>query len=72
MLSVKDLNGHLCDSPDTIKTAFMDYYLQLLGSPAITSAKINVDVMKLGNVITPQQALALSSPFTREDVRKNV
>ncbi|XP_074267060.1 uncharacterized protein LOC141590362 [Silene latifolia] len=65
---VKDVNNHLCSTPETIQKAFEEYYETMLGSSKSVKP-LNKRIVKFGNCLTPEHCSLLIAPVTGEEVR---
>ncbi|XP_074314348.1 uncharacterized protein LOC141649561 [Silene latifolia] len=65
---VEDMNGKVCDTPEQIQKAFIEYYHNLLGSSKETK-KIHKRIISLGPVCTADQWNCLRKPVSGEEIK---
>ncbi|XP_074299117.1 uncharacterized protein LOC141630147 [Silene latifolia] len=69
VLSIQDMRGVTHTDPDVIEPAFVEYYIQLLG----TSKKVNtihVPVVKMGRTLTGEHVTGLLRPVSESEVKE--
>lgn len=63
VLAIQDSKGTWRNSPEAVQKAFEDYYIELLGSDNATRTKLNDEVLKMGNILSDQQASYLNLEY---------
>ncbi|XP_074271380.1 uncharacterized protein LOC141595316 [Silene latifolia] len=71
VIMIEDMNGMLCDTPDQVKTAFLEYYQHLLGSSQ-TTKKIHRKIIDQGPKCNEDQYAVLLRPVSREEVKEAI
>ncbi|XP_074318623.1 uncharacterized protein LOC141655440 [Silene latifolia] len=69
VVKIADQNGVACESTDQIQQAFLDFYIQLLGTAKDTSL-VSVSVVQQGIVCSPAHAEMLLAPVTNDEIKK--
>lgn len=57
------------DGVKLIDEIFTDYYRRLLGKQSYTRRDVNPEAIGMGAVLTIEQQIELSNPFTEKDIR---
>lgn len=62
-------NGIMVETPDEVTRAFVDYYVQLLGTPQPQKMHVSDRLVKRGMVLNESQKSMLCSPFNNSDIK---
>ncbi|XP_074264170.1 uncharacterized protein LOC141586748 [Silene latifolia] len=68
VLQIKDIKGVNHTDPDSIEKAFLDYYINLLGTNKPVK-KIHFPTIRAGNLITDQHVSILLRPVSPDEVK---
>ncbi|XP_074298606.1 uncharacterized protein LOC141629519 [Silene latifolia] len=71
VIFIEDMKGKMCDSPELVQTAFLDYYMQLLGTNQ-TTTKIHRKIIDQGQRCRDEHRPILLRPVTGEEIRAAV
>lgn len=66
---MKDDPGNWQTNPDTITSIFINYYNELLRKKEPHRRKVNLNILKNGNVLTIVHQIKLLAPFSEKDVK---
>lgn len=69
VLEITDKNGYVHETPDGINAAFEEFYKDLLGTASSHRTTVQEEIVKLGAVVTEQQAELLVMDFTDKEIR---
>ncbi|XP_060965082.1 uncharacterized protein LOC133034081 [Cannabis sativa] len=72
VFSIENESGVRVFEPEQVTEAFISYYKSLLGSKMASRKTVSNKILNRGPKVTPEQAKLLTSPFTKEDVKKVV
>ncbi|XP_074270202.1 uncharacterized protein LOC141593148 [Silene latifolia] len=68
---IEDMNGKMCDNPELVQTAFLEYYMQLLGTKQATT-RIHRKIIDQGQRCRGEHNDILLRPATGEEIRATV
>ncbi|XP_074318883.1 uncharacterized protein LOC141655715 [Silene latifolia] len=68
VIFIEDMNGKMCDSPELVQTAFLEYYMQLLGTKQ-ANTKIHRKIIDQGQRCRDEHKPFLLRPVTGEEIR---
>ncbi|XP_074271290.1 uncharacterized protein LOC141595221 [Silene latifolia] len=68
IVQIEDMNGKMCNSPDQIHTAFLDYYQYLIGTSQETK-QIHKKIIVQGLKCNEEQCGYLLRPVTGKEIR---
>ncbi|XP_074271598.1 uncharacterized protein LOC141595532 [Silene latifolia] len=63
VIMIEDMNGNMCDNPELVQAAFLDYYMKLLGTKQDTS-KIHKKIIDQGQKCREEHYAILLRPIT--------
>ncbi|KAL9224923.1 hypothetical protein vseg_000903 [Gypsophila vaccaria] len=66
---IEDMKGKICDRPEDIQNAFLEFYQHLLGSTQSTK-KVHYKIMDNGPKCTPDMADILMAPVTGKKIKE--
>lgn len=70
VLEIKDRHGTTQNTPDSINTAFEEFYVDLLGTSNGNRIPINHEIIQLGELVTDQQAELLTLEFSNKEIKE--
>ncbi|XP_074305105.1 uncharacterized protein LOC141640043 [Silene latifolia] len=69
VIQIEDQHGKLCQDSQSIQAAFLDYYMNLLGSTKETE-NVRLDILNKGNLCTQEHWSILNMPVTNEEIKQ--
>ncbi|XP_074288582.1 uncharacterized protein LOC141613738 [Silene latifolia] len=69
VIQIEDQQGKLCQDSQSIQAAFLDYYMDLLGSTKETE-NVRMDILNRGNLCTQEHWSTLKKPVTNEEIKQ--
>uniref|UniRef100_A0A803QAN8 Reverse transcriptase domain-containing protein n=1 Tax=Cannabis sativa TaxID=3483 RepID=A0A803QAN8_CANSA len=72
VFSIENESGVRVFEPEHVTEAFLSYYKSLLGTKMASRKTVYKKILNRGPKVTPEQAKLLTSPVTKEDVKKVV
>ncbi|XP_074297591.1 uncharacterized protein LOC141628332 [Silene latifolia] len=71
VIMIEDMNGNMCDNPEQVQAAFLDYYMKLHGTKQETS-RIHKKIIDQGPRCREEHHAILLRPVTGEEIRATV
>ncbi|XP_074300630.1 uncharacterized protein LOC141631922 [Silene latifolia] len=68
VLAIKDLHGVEHTDPIRIQNAFLEFYINFLGTETVTE-KVNARIIQTGRTCTEEQATGLLLPVTKKEIK---
>lgn len=69
VLAIENGNGQWIDHKEEITKAFIDYYMDLLGTQMQGRSKVVRNIMELGPKLTAEMGQDLIRPYNREEIK---
>ena len=69
---VADIDGNWAEGTKEVNKAFLQYYIQLLGTSTSNRSKVQQEVVLAGVLLNEEQRVALMVPFATAEVKKAI